>query len=191
MREIDYSKYYWKSNTILLRPPKAEDWEEQIHNMFDSAARFLFNDEIDMPVDIDEFKQFDKIDRGFICFAIENNAGKHVGIANLFGIDERHGKFGPVGIQINPPDRGKGYALAAFRMLGRYMFNERRMHKWNSGYVEGNVASAALHKKTGFTIEGIQADMVFHEGRYWNQVMCGVTETQFFENEKTLPPLWE
>jgi len=192
--DIDCSNYYWKNNLIQLRQPKADDWEELVRNMYDNVARFYFNEEIEMPVDVDAYRQWhidhlkpEKLD--YICFAIENRAGKHVGIANLFGVDERNGRFGPIGIQINPPDRNQGYGVAAYRMLGRYMFNERRMHKWNSGYIEENKTSEALHKKMGFLIEGVQKDMYFHEGRYWNQVLCGMTEVQFFENERRLPPL--
>ena len=192
MFEIDYSKYYWKNDFIQIRQPKIDDWETLIYNMYDSIARFYFNDEIELPIDVDSIKQWlvDSLKPGalaHISLAIENNDGKHVGIANIFGIDERNGRFGPIGIQINPTDRKKGYGVAACRMLGRYMFNERRMHKWNSGYLEENKASEALHKKLGFNIEGVQKDMCFHEGRYWNQVLCGMTEIQFFNNEKLRP----
>jgi len=191
---IDYSKYYWKNSLITLRQPKEDDWQALVHHMFDSQGRFFFNEEIDMPTDLEQYRKrfIESLEPGklsYICFAIENNDGKHVGIANLFGVDERHGSFGPIGILVNPMDRGKGYAAAAYRMLGRYMFNERRMHKWNNGYMEENKASAALHKKLGFEIEGVQKDMWFHDGRYWNQVLCGLTEKQFFENEASLPPL--
>jgi len=191
---IDYSKYYWKNSLITLRRPKEDDWQALVHHMFDSQGRFFFNVEIDLPTDLEQYRNrfIANLEPGklsYTCFAIENNEGKHVGIANLFGVDERHGSFGPVGILVNPMDRGKGYAAAAYRMLGRYMFNERRMHKWNNGYMEENKASAALHKKLGFEIEGIQKDMWFHDGQYWNQVLCGLTEKQFFENEALLPPL--
>jgi len=191
---IDYSNYYWKNSLITLRQPIEDDWRELVHHMFDSQGRFFFNEEIDMPTDLERYRNrfIENLEPGklsYTCFAIENNEGKHVGIANLFGVDERHGSFGPIGILVNPMDRGKGYATAAYRMLGRYMFNERRMHKWNNGYMEENKASAAMHKKLGFEIEGIQKDMWFHDGRYWNQVLCGLTEKQFFENEASLPTL--
>ncbi len=187
---IDYSKYYWKNDLIMLRRPKEEDWELLIHHMFDSQGRFFFSEQIDMPIDAEEYKkrsEFTEPEKlNYICFAIENCEGKFVGIANLFSVDERNGTFGPIGIVINPSDRGKGYAVAAYRMLGRYMFGERRMHKWNNGYMEENKSSEALHRKLGFVIEGIQKDMWYHEGRYWNQVICGMTETQFYENEKRI-----
>ena len=191
---IDYSKYYWKNSLITLRQQKEDDWQELVHHMFDSQGRFFFNEEIDMPTDLDQYHNrfIERLEPGklnYTCFAIENNDGKHVGIANLFGVDERNGTFGPIGILINPLSRGKGYASAAYRMLGKYMFNERRMHKWNNGYIEENKASAALHKKLGFEIEGVQKDMRYHDGRYWNTVICGIIETQFFENEKLLPKL--
>ena len=187
---IDYSNYYWKNDLITLRQPQPDDWKELVHHMFDSHNRFFFGEKIEMPTDLaqyqkrEEFLEPDKLD--YICFAIENNKGKHVGIANLFNVDERNGNFGHIGILVNPQDRGKGYAVAAYRMLGKYMFNERRMHKWNSGYIEGNIASEALHKKLGFTVEGVQKDMYFHDRKYWNQVLCGLAEEEFFENEARL-----
>jgi RimJ/RimL family protein N-acetyltransferase len=191
---IDYSRYFWKNRLITLRQPKEEDWQALVHHMFDTPGRFFFNEEVDMPTDLEQYKQrhIDALEPGkldYTCFAIENSDGKHVGIANLFSVDERNGKFGPIGIVVNPSDRGKGYALAAYRMLGNYMFNERRMHKWNSGYTAGNTASEILHQKAGFIVEGIQRDVTFHEGRYWSMVLCGVTEKEFNENEAKLPKL--
>lgn len=190
---IDYSGYFWKNSLIRLRRPQPGDWEFLIHHMFDSLGRFYFNSEIDMPVDIEEYKQqnqFTAPDKlNYVPFAIVNNEDRHVGILNVFGIDERNGNFGPVGILINPAERGHGYALAAMRLMGHYMFGERRMYKWNSDYLEVNDASAALHKKLGFEIEGRRRDLFYHEGHYWNLISVGMTEEQFYENEKKLPPL--
>ena len=54
--EIDTSRYYWKNSLITLRRPKAEDWEHLIHHMFDSQGRFFFNEKIDLPVDVEQYK---------------------------------------------------------------------------------------------------------------------------------------
>lgn len=190
MIKIDTTNYFWKNSLISLRQPKAGDWESLIHHMYESRGRFFFNNEIDMPIDIEQYREtIESIDpdkQPYVAFAIEDANGKHAGILNVFCIDERNGTFGPVGIMINPSERGKGYGCAAYRMIGRYMFGERRMHKWNNGYLQENEASAALHRKLGFVIEGVQTDMHFHEGRYWNVVMCGMTERQFYENEERL-----
>jgi len=180
--DIDYSNYFWNGELITLRQPKEDDWQEIVPHMFDTRMRFFFTEEVEMPTDLEQYRKnfIERLGKAdYTGFAIENNDGQHVGIANLFGIDERNGTFGPVGILINAHSRGRGYASAAYQLLGRYMFRERRMHKWNSGYIEGNTASAALHKKLGFEIEGLQRDMYFHDGRYWNQVICGITCEEF------------
>ena len=79
--------------------------------MFDSQGRFFFNEEIDLPVDVEQYKgrpEFINPEQlPYLCFAIENSQGKHVGIANLFNVNERHGTFGPIGIVINPQDPGQ------------------------------------------------------------------------------------
>ena len=185
---VDYSNYYWKNDFIHLRELRENDWEDFLPGRFESRNRFFLNEEIELPVNVDAYrkKYIENLEAGptkHISFAIENNSGKIVGWANIFDIDERNGKFGPIGIQINSMYRKMGYAAATYRMLGNYMFNERRMHKWNSAYLENNEASKALHKKLGFIIEGVQKDMVFHEGRYWDLVLAGITETIFKEKK--------
>ena len=143
-----------------------------------------------MPFDLD--KRREKLaeasgkcaDGNKIHFAVENSEGKHIGVALIHNIDEQHGNFGPIAIQINVNERGKGYGVAVYQMLGNYMFNERRMHKWNSGYMEGNTGSAKLHKKIGFEVEGVRKDMVFINGKYRNEVILGITAERFFMNNK-------
>jgi RimJ/RimL family protein N-acetyltransferase len=195
MSEINRENYYWKNSFIQLRLQREEDWENRIDSKYDSEQRFYLNDDIELPVDADIYRQWhiDLIQKhrsesnpNSILLAIENSDGEHVGACNIWSINERHGIFGPVGIEINTAYRNKGYGTAALRMIGNYMFKERRMHKWNSGYVEGNAASAAMHKRLGFIIEGIRPDSVYHDGKYWGEVLCGITEMQFFENEKSL-----
>lgn len=47
-----------------------------------------------------------------------------------------------------------------------------------------------FNEKIGFLVEGVQKDMYYHEGMYWNQVICGMTGAHFFENEKRLCNLY-
>lgn len=188
--QYDLSGYFWHNGLVTLRRPQPGDWQSLIRHMYDSRGRFFFVNEIDPPVDAEEYSrrtEFTEPDKlPYTCYAVENAQGEHAGIVNVFGVDERNGMFGPVGVVIDPAMRGRGYASAAMRLVGRYMFAERRMHKWNSGYLEENEASAALHRKLGFTVEGVQRDMYYHEGRYWNAVVCGMTEREFFANEGRL-----
>lgn len=186
--DIDFSLYFWKNDRIQLRQPKEDDWRYLYPGFCRSDDRFMFNCEIDLPLDEEGFKkQYAERIQGkgdHLPFAILDTDGKHVGIANVFGINEKHGCFGPVGIQINPADRGRGYALATFRMLGGYMFEERRMHKWESSCTVENTASERLHRSLGFTQEGLRRHNTFHNGRYWDELLFGMLAEEFFAAEQ-------
>ena len=100
-------------------------------------------------------------------FTIDTLDGIVVGGLNLNGINERNGTFG-IGIQIGMEYRGKGYGTAAMRILLKYTFLERRLNKFNSGCVEGNVASTTMHKKFSCVQEGVRRQMYYSNGRYFN-----------------------
>lgn len=188
--DIDFTRYYWKNDLIQMRQPKEEDCDFICQEFYHSEDRFLWNGEIELPLDPDGYRQQYLIQgqekKDYLQFAILDRQGKHVGIANIFGIDERHGCFGPVGIWINSADRGKGYAFYAMCMLGLYMFQERRMHKWESGCVKGNAASETLHEKLGFAVEGVRRENSYHTGRYWDEVLYGITEEEFLQKHREM-----
>jgi len=114
--------------------------------------------------------------------AYETLEGKYVGYVNLNSIDERHGTFS-IGIQINSDDCGKGYGTVAMRIIMRYAFNERRLHKYYGSVIEDNIASAAMLKKLGCVQEGIRREQIYMNGRHWNEVLFGLTSYEFNENK--------
>ena len=184
--DIDFTQYYWKNELIQLRQPKEDDWQYLCQSFYCSENRFMFDGEIELPLDTDGFKkqymERESTRSDFIQFAILDRNEKHVGVANIFGIDERNGCFGPVGVQINHESRRNGYAFAALHLIGCYMFNERRMHKWESACTRGNTASENLHKKLGFLQEGIRRQNTYHNGQYWDEILFGITEKEFLES---------
>jgi len=173
----------------MLRLSTKADWDYHYPNHFDSHARFLLNSELELPPEAEqdklEWADFVSPEKkhGRIVFTIENANGEVVGNLNLNSIDERNGTFG-VGMQIDVGHRGKGYGADALRMIGRYAFMERRLHKWNSAYIEGNTGSEKLHKKLGFVIEGKRREVTYHDGKYWNDILLGLTKDEFWAIEE-------
>lgn len=175
--------YNWENDLIALRPLMPEDWEALAATHYESESRFFITFAAPWPTDDAAIRRLFKRrskDTDSKYFTILDRAGAVVGLLSCSDIDMQGGYFGPMAIEIVPEQRRKGYAKAALLMFAAYMFGEQRMHKWNSTYVEGNEASAALHESLGFTIEGVGRDEFFHQGRYWNQVLCGMTEDEFF-----------
>ncbi|MDD5189674.1 MAG: GNAT family protein [Dehalococcoidales bacterium] len=191
MQPISYEKYYWQNELVRLRAISLEDWEADFPNYFDSPARFWLEEETELPPVIanvqEAYKKFANFNpvSGRLMFTVETLDGTAVGGLNLNSINERNGTFS-IGIQIGVGNRGKGYGVAAMRILLRYAFLERRLNKFNSGCIEGNLPSAAMHKKVGCIQEGTRRQMYFSSGRFFDWVLFGMTKDEFVENELTI-----
>ena len=189
MKPISYENYYWQNELVRLRAGTFEDWEDAYVNMFDSKARFLLQEEIELPPVAEivqekakEFAGFNE-QTGRLMFTIETLDGIAVGGLNLNGIDERNGTFG-IGIQVGIEYRGKGYGTAAMSILLKYAFLERRLNKFNVWCVEGNVAAITMMKKLGCIQEGVMRQIIYSGGRYLDGIPFGLTKDEFIENER-------
>lgn len=189
MKPISYDNYYWQSELVRLRTATFEDWEDEYPNYFDSKARFLLQEEIELPPvtsDIQEqYRQFAGFNKetGRLMFTIETLDGIAVGGLNLNSINERNGTFS-IGIQVGMEYRGKGYGTAAMHILLKYAFLERRLNKFNVWCIEGNVASITMMKKLGCVQEGVRRQIIYSGGRYLDGILFGLTKDEFIENER-------
>ncbi|MFT9496527.1 GNAT family N-acetyltransferase [Anaerosolibacter sp.] len=181
---INYDTYYWQNELVRLRPATVDDWDEFYLNYFDSPARFLLDSLIELPLTETganevwrEFIENSK-KQGRHNFTIETLDGLKVGSLGISAIDERNGTFG-IGMQISRDHRGKGYGTAAMKILLDYAFNERRLHKYQSFVIEGNVASETMLKKLGCVKEGVIRGTTYHQGRYWDEIHYGLFAEEF------------
>lgn len=190
MREIIYDHYFWQNELVRLRALEEDDWEDHYYNRFDTPARRVLNYEVELPPTITEakdlmtrFAEF-RPGTGRLMFTITNLAGENVGGINLNSIDEKNGTFS-VGMQIDRDHRGKGYGTAAMEIILRYAFYERRLNKYYGSVLEVNIASATMLRKLGCTEEGRRRQMVYSQGRYYDEILFGLTRSEF---EQKYPP---
>lgn len=188
MKPIRYEAYYWHNELVRLRAVEEDDWESHYYNRFDTLARRLVNYAVELPPTEAEARAFAAqfadfaTGTGRVMFTIENHEGEVVGGVNLNSIDERNGTFS-IGMQIDRDHRGKGYGTAAMQLLLRYAFFERRLNKYNGSVLEGNVASATMLKKVGCQEEGRRRQVVYTDGRYWDEILFGLTRDEFAAQE--------
>jgi RimJ/RimL family protein N-acetyltransferase len=190
MRQIVYDKYFWQNELVRLRAMEESDWEDHYYNRFDTPARRLLNYEVELPPTETEAK--DLITRfgdfrpgtGRIMFTITTLDGQSVGGINLNSIDAKNGTFS-IGVQIDRDHRGEGYGTAAMEIVLRYAFYERRLNKYYGSVLEGNIASATMLRKLGCVDEGRRRQMVYTQGRYYDEILFGLTRSEF---EKRYPP---
>ncbi len=186
---MDYSKYFWQGEKVRLRPLRVEDAEQSYIDSLDSPSRQVLQLGIELPTSVEKLRETlakyadcQDVD-GLVIFAIENRAGEYVGGISWHTRRPKDGTFG-FGITISAPYRGQGYAEDAVRLLLRYSFLEQRYQKCNSACVEGNRASIRLHQKLGFQEEGRRRRQWFLNGRYYDDLLFGLTREEFEQDPR-------
>ena len=191
MKEINYNNYFWQEDGIRLRAMRMEDAEDQYYNRFDTGGRRFLNYEVELPLGKEALKKSLEAfcdfapDTGRYMFTIETLEGISVGSLNLCGIDEKNGKFS-IGIEVNIDNRGKGYGTKAMRILLRYAFFELRLNKFNTCVYDGNIGSATIMEKLGCEKEGIHRQMIYTDGKYFDEIFYRLTKEAFIEAEKKI-----
>jgi len=97
----------------------------------------------------------------------------HIGNIQLGPIIWLH-RFAEVGLSIDRPYWGKGYATESVRLVRDYAFNKLDLHKLTANAYAENRASLRVLEKAGFTIEGTCANQFLLDGVYADTVILGV-----------------
>lgn len=192
---MDYTRYFWQGQLTRLRPTAVEDAETSWLALLDSPSRQMLQIGVELPVSVEQraerlarFAGCQDVD-GTILFTIETLAGEYVGGLSYHTRDRKNGNFS-FGVTINRPHWRKGYAADATRILLRYGFLERRYHKCNSACAANNTASIRLHLALGFREEGRPRDNVYYNGRYYDDVLFGMTFDEFEAADAAYRPEW-
>ncbi len=186
---MDYSRYFWQGDLVRLRPLRADDAEQCFIDALDSPSRQVLQLGIELPRTVENWREFltrfadcKDVD-GIIIFSIDDLNDNNVGGISYYARNRKNGTFS-FGLDIARPHWRKGYGADAARILFRYAFRERRYQKCNSGCVEDNVSVIALHKKLGFKEEGRKRRNIFFNGRYYDDLLFGLTREEFEETER-------
>ena len=86
-------------------------------------------------------------------------ASAPIGCVDLFNYDPINQRIG-IGILLEAPYRGKGYASRAVAMTLDYLFRDLMVHQVHCLVDEQNLASQQLFTRLGFQQSGIQKDWI-------------------------------
>lgn len=81
---------------------------------------------------------------------------------------------GELGYWVAPDAQSNGYCTAAVRLIARYAFEERRLHKVAAEAYDRNTGSRRVLEKVGFTEEGVHREEAFVGGVYRDVVRYGL-----------------
>jgi RimJ/RimL family protein N-acetyltransferase len=174
----------FQGQRVRLRAVEPTDWEVHYQWDFDTDSARLSSD-IWFPQSREttrawaEEQSKRRPDDDIFRFQIERlDGGELVGTLNIHTTNLRCGTF-MYGIAIMPEYRRKGYASEAIWLAVRYMFQERRYQKVTAEVYSFNEASARLHERMGFTLEGRLRQMIYTGGEYHDALIYGLTKEEF------------
>lgn len=114
-------------------------------------------------------------------FVIELPDKKIIGLSSLMNIDWRN-RHAWHGVMIGAEEaRGQGHGLDAIMATMRYAFDELHLERLDGSMIETNKASRAVYcsKFVGWKEEGIRRNYFFRKGRYWDQILVGITRADY------------
>ena len=131
--------------------------------------------------------EFDATDR-FLVLAIEAD-GTLIGamvLRNLENLPSRSATFGIIIGDFAYLDRG--YGTEASTLLLDYAFAVLGYHKINLDLFEYNARARAMYEKLGFVVEGRRRENHWSRGRFWDDILMGVTAEEWWSKHGVPQP---
>lgn len=112
-------------------------------------------------------------------FIIELIDGTAIGRIEFEGLDPI-ARSAEVMILIGSAEgRGQGYGPEAMRVLLRYLFHQRNLHRVALTVIAWNEQAIRSSEKVGFVVEGRLREDLFFDGCYHDQVVMSILRPEF------------
>jgi len=167
-----------RGERVLLRALERAEVEETAAWELDPATWQLVDDEPYVPkTTADVVKAYDegrhyRADAKRVPFAVDVDGAVVGGIA-LWGVD-LHSRRAHLGISLAPHARGRGLGTDAVRVLLRYAFSVRGLHRVQLEALADNANALACYRRAGFVEEGRMREDAWLNGRWVDNVVMGV-----------------
>jgi RimJ/RimL family protein N-acetyltransferase len=119
-------------------------------------------------------------DKDDVGFAIETlgDAPVLVGCLGLSGARPKD-RCGSIGIALGREFMGRGYGTDAMRVIISYGFREMGLHRIQLTVSPFNQAGIRAYEKAGFVVEGRYRESVWHDGRWYDEVLMSVLDHEW------------
>lgn len=109
---------------------------------------------------------------------VELASGELAGAMGLWNIDQ-HNRSAHIGIELLPAFRGRGLGTDAVRVICRYGFTLRGLHRLQMETLSDNAAMIAVAVKLGFAREGMLRGSSWLDGGFADDVIFGLLAEEF------------
>lgn len=178
----------FEGKLVRLRGIEPEDWETLFAwNQDTESERSMYF--IPFPTSKEEVRQWvaklalQRGENDQFFFIIETLAHEVVGSISTSSCDRRNGAFS-YGVGVLAAHQRKGYAREAIALLLNYFFRELRYQKATAHVYSFNAPSIRLHERLGFVREGQLRRMIYTDGRYFDDIVFGMTAEEFAQRSE-------
>jgi len=173
-----------KGKTLILRAIEESDLE-LLHKWANDPETQDMIGNLHFPSSMDFHKMWFqnlKTDQLNQRLAIEAPDLGIIGISSILDIDWRNNHAWH-GVMLGDANiRGKGYGVDAVMATMRYAFEELHLERLDGSIIEYNTASYVFYcQKLGWKEEGRRRNWYFRKGRYWDQIIVGITKQDYQE----------
>lgn len=109
---------------------------------------------------------------------VEIDGGQLAGEAILWDIDLHH-RAAHVGVGLRPDFRGRGLGGDVVRVLCRYAFIVRGLHRLQIETLADNTAMITIAAANGFVREGVRREAAWAAGAFTDEVIYGLLAAQW------------
>ncbi|KAF7191937.1 putative N-acetyltransferase YnaD [Pseudocercospora fuligena] len=118
-----------------------------------------------------------------ICLAPADEKSKAVPIGAMHLSPVRshlgHHRYTEIGIDIIKPYQGQGYGTEAIEWILEWAFETAGMHRVAIQCFEYNEGARRLYERIGFKHEGTSREMLYHRGRWWDDLQFGMLDREW------------
>jgi RimJ/RimL family protein N-acetyltransferase len=119
-------------------------------------------------------------DNGDVGFAIETLVDPPVLVGSLQLVGVRlKDRCATLGIALAREHIGRGYGTDATRVIVDYAFREMGLHRIQLSVAPFNRAGIRAYEKAGFVEEGRRRDAVWHDGRWYDEVLMSLLDHEW------------
>ena len=186
------SEAFLRGRRVRLRPLERADLP-RYQELFSEPEISLLYGGLGVPENLAKLQrrydagEYDTTDR-FVLLVIEAE-GTLIGAMQLRNTENLPSRAATFGIIIGDPAYlDRGYGTEASTLLLDYTFAVLGYHKINLDLFEYNARAQAMYEKLGFVVEGRRRENHWTRGRFWDDILMGITAEEWWAKHG-LPPL--
>ena len=182
-----------RGSRVRLRPLERGDLSRYQELFFEPEISLHYG-ELGVPENLDRLQrrfeagEFDTTDRSLLL--VIETEGTLIGTMQLKNTENLPSRSATFGIMIGDPAYlDRGYGTEASTLLLDYAFAVLGYHKINLDLFEYNARALAMYEKLGFVLEGRRRENHWSRGRFWDDILMGVTAEEWWtKHGRPRPP---